>query len=264
MDMTSDQPKPQLEPASRAVGQTYAGKPWYQWAIELSSPFAIVVAFASWCMEADDRTRERHYRAWELINSARATPLEGKREAGWSGDGGRKGALQDLHQHGISLAGVLLRGAHLPGVDLRGADLRAADFAGANLWGAKLQGAKLHVANLAGASLRGAILQDAELFGAELQDSNLAEANLQRARLNSDPPGNVESAYQHPDWRLKGANLRGANLAGADLRGANLQDVEGLTREQLLVAIIDDQTALPDYIILPEGRLEEPGGNAPR
>ncbi len=198
----------------------------------------------------DDRTKERHYRAWELINSARATGSADKTQVGWSGDGGRREALQDLHSHGVSLAGALLEGAHLPGIDLRGADLRAADFAGANLEGANLKGAKLHNATLAGASLRGAMLQGAELFGADLQGANLAEANLQRARLDSDFPGNVESAYLHPSWKLQGANLREANLAGTDLRGANLEGVEGLTLGQLGITSVDNQTELPGYITL--------------
>jgi len=174
---------------------------------KLLEPAAVLVLAFFWLTEMDDRTKERHYRAWELINSARATGSADKTQVGWSGDGGRREALQDLHSHGVSLAGALLEGAHLPGIDLRGADLRAADFAGANLEGANLKGAKLHNATLAGASLRGAMLQGAELFGADLQGANLAEANLQRARLDSDFPGNVESAYLHPSWKLQGANL---------------------------------------------------------
>lgn len=232
----------------------------------------------SWCVrwlsEATDRTKERHYRAWQLINSARASigdggrkdaggaAAEGEKEAGWSGDGGRKDALQNLHGDGVSLAGALLEGAHLPELDLQGADLRAADLGGANLWRAKFRGAKLNNANLKGANLRGAMLDEAELFGANLQDANLAEANLRGARLGADLPGNVESAYLRPGWRLKGANLNGANLAGADLRGADLQSAEGITMEQLANTRLSDRTELPPGLDIPENWIEaeEPPG----
>ena len=44
-----------------------------------------------WQLEADDRDKERHYRAWELINAAR----------GSTGDGGRRDALEDLNRDNI-------------------------------------------------------------------------------------------------------------------------------------------------------------------
>jgi uncharacterized protein YjbI with pentapeptide repeats len=61
-----------------------------------------------------------------------------------------------------------------------------------------------------------------DLNGADLGDANLQEANLE------------------------GAFLQGANLREANLRGADLRNVEGLTKEQIESADIDDETKLPD------------------
>jgi hypothetical protein len=43
----------------------------------------VLVALIVWISEADDREKQKHYRAWELINSAR----------GSNGDGGWRDAL---------------------------------------------------------------------------------------------------------------------------------------------------------------------------
>lgn len=221
--------------------------------LELAGRCTVLVIAVFWLLEADDRTKERHYRAWELINSARAPAGdESKTYPGWSGDGGRKDALEDLNRDRISLAGTLLKGAYLPEIDLDGANLVRADLEYADLTGAKLRCvAKLHDANLRAADLRGAKLQGAELFGADLQDANLAQANLRGVVLGVDFPGNVESAYEHPGLELKATDLTGANLTGADLKGADLQSAEGLTQGQLDTTIGDEWTQLPEGLIRP-------------
>ncbi len=78
--------------------------------LEHAGKFAVLIAVIFWMFEADDRTKERHYRAWELINSAR----------GSTADGGRIDALQDLNEDGVNLAGAPLEEAWLVGIDLRG------------------------------------------------------------------------------------------------------------------------------------------------
>ena len=82
-----------------------------------------------WQLEADNRAKERHYRAWELINAAR----------GSTGDGGRRDALQDLNKDGVSLTAAPLQQAWLSRVDLKGARLEDANLQGAFLGGANLQ-----------------------------------------------------------------------------------------------------------------------------
>ena len=99
--------------------------------LESAGRAAVLVVAIFWLSEAGDRTKERHYRAWELINSAR----------GSTGDGGRKDALQDLNRDGINLAAAPLEQAYLPGVDLKGAYLKGANLGGANLRIANLQNA---------------------------------------------------------------------------------------------------------------------------
>jgi hypothetical protein len=71
--------------------------------LELAGKFTVVVAVFFYFSEAGDRQKAKHYRAWELINSAR----------GSTGDGGRRDALQDLNEDKVSLAAAPLAEAHL-------------------------------------------------------------------------------------------------------------------------------------------------------
>ena len=68
----------------------------HRWAfvefLESAGKFTVLVVAVFWVYECDDRTRERHYRAWDLINAAR----------GSTGDGGRRDALQDLNRSYIA------------------------------------------------------------------------------------------------------------------------------------------------------------------
>jgi hypothetical protein len=107
-------------------------------ALELAGQFTLLLAVISWFWEAGDRQKTKHYRAWELINSAR----------GSTGDGGRRYALQDLNEDRIPLIAAPLAKAFLDEIDLPGANLRSAN----------LSGASLSRANLSGASLVGAIV----------------------------------------------------------------------------------------------------------
>ena len=144
----------------------------------IATRVSIVVAVVFYFMEADDRTRERHYRAWELVNSAR----------GSTGDGGRKSALEELNADHVSLAGaplddawlqeIQLPKAELPFAHLKGALLKKANLRGANLSGADLQGAMLTDADLSGANLFGANLRGASIYTTNLTGADLREANL--------------------------------------------------------------------------------------
>ena len=109
--------------------------------LELAGRCTVLVAAVLWFLEAGDRAKERHYRAWDLINSAR----------GSTGDGGRRDALQDLNKDGVSLNGAPLERAYLVGVDLKGANLGGANLQGNDLRGVNLEGANLTAANLQGA-----------------------------------------------------------------------------------------------------------------
>jgi hypothetical protein len=147
----------------------------HQWAfvefLEYAGRFTILVVAIFWVVEADSRAKERHYRAWELINAAR----------GSTGDGGRKDALQDLNKDHVMLAGAPLEQAYLAGVDLQGANLSFAKLQGADLRWANLQGAYLSTANLGLADLWDANLQGADLRWANLQ----ATRHLTQEQLNT-------------------------------------------------------------------------------
>lgn len=85
-----------------------------------------------------------------------------------------------------------------------------------------LHGISLRAAFLPGAQFAGALLYDCDLEGALLDGADLRGAWL---------------------WQT---NLNRANLDNADLRGADLSGARHLTREQLQLAICDEQTRLPN------------------
>src|SRR4051794_14247772 len=147
--------------------------------LELAGRLSLIVALVLWFREAPDRAKQKHYRAWDLINSAR----------GSTSDGGRRDALQDLSEDGVSLAGAplakaFLRQVNLPRADLSAADLRKAHLSAADLRGADPTGAYLSEAHLTGAHLSWANLSKADLTGADLSRADLTGADLSRADLS--------------------------------------------------------------------------------
>jgi hypothetical protein len=149
--------------------------------------FAAIVYFAG----APDRLKQKHYQAWQVINTA-----EGR-----GGNGGRIDALQELNRDRVSLIGVSVAGAYLQGLRLEQAQARRADFAGADLRDANLTRASLPDADLHFTNLRRANLKHCDLSGAHLDDADLAGADLSQA------------------------DLGGAVLDRADLQNANLAHV---------------------------------------
>ncbi|MGH6922424.1 MAG: pentapeptide repeat-containing protein [Propylenella sp.] len=77
--------------------------------------------------------------------------------------------------------------------------------------------------------LHGAFVRRVDLSGASLVEANLARADATGASFR--------------DADFDRANLDGTILVGADLTGAR-----NLTTEQLSHAVLDETTALPDYI----------------
>jgi len=180
--------------------------------LEFAGRASVLVALIVWISEAGDREKQKHYRAWELINSAR----------GSTGDGGRRDALQDLNEDKVDLSGAPLDKAYLDGVQLQNARLlitglnqaalNRANLSGAYLGWADLSRAALFAANLSGASLVRANLSGAYLVRANLSGAYLTEANLIKAGLS--------------EADLSGADLSGANLEAANLSGASLERVK--------------------------------------
>ena len=174
--------------------------------LDYLSRFGVLVAVIFYFSETGDRLKQKHYQAWQVVNSA-----EGK-----GGNGGRIEALEELNADGVSLVGVNLSSAFLMGVQLPKAKLARANFDGAdarntNLSGAALTDASLRNANFRGSKLEGAsfansALNDVDLTGADLKNADLAGASLENADLqNSD----WEGVRWHSIQSLKGANILG-------------------------------------------------------
>ncbi|MBD2771907.1 pentapeptide repeat-containing protein [Iningainema tapete] len=171
-----------------------------------------------------------------------------------------------------NLSGASLRAANLSRTNLYKANLQRANLKSANLCEAKLflanlQGAKLSKANLQGAGLIGANLQQANLNAANLQQANLNAANLQQAEIffanfsaaslreadfsSANLMGaNLQQAILH-EAKLCGANLVAVNLSEANLcdvklEGAILTGAKNLEPQQIMNALGDGTTQLPE------------------
>src|SRR5690349_7084762 len=103
---------------------------------------SILVAVFFYFHDADNRVKQRHYQAWQVINTAQ----------GKGGSGGRIEALQELNADGVSLIGVDVSGAFLQGIHLGTAHLLRSNFSAvdarnSDFHRADLQDANLHFAN---------------------------------------------------------------------------------------------------------------------
>ena len=108
---------------------------------------------------------------------------------------------------------------------------------GVDLSGANLSGIHLHDQGFK-ANLRNSNLSDTNFMGAKIGFINFSNANLNNANLGQTD--------------LKGANFTNANLNKTNLKGANLNKAINVTCDQVMSAVIDRNTRLPDYIHLLE------------
>jgi hypothetical protein len=141
--------------------------------------------------EAGDRLKQKHYQAWQVINTAQ----------GKGGSGGRIEALQELNADGVQLTGVDVSGAYIRGIRLPQASLARADFeavdardsvfARSNLEFANLRSANFRQGDLSRADLRHADLEDTDLVSATLAGANLTETNLKNADLRNCDLGRI-------------------------------------------------------------------------
>ncbi len=168
--------------------------------------FSILVAVIFYFSESGNRIKQKHYQAWQVINTAQ----------GKGGSGGRIEALEELNADGVPLVGVDVSSAFLQGLtleranllradfsaaDLRHSDLKAADFTAANLHFANFRESNLENASFQSADMTNADLWGCDLTGARLDDADISGADLRFAEL-----GNIQ-------WKqLK--KVTGANIAG--------------------------------------------------
>jgi hypothetical protein len=74
--------------------------------LEYMGSLSILVAVLFYFSESGDRTKQKHYQAWQVINTAQ----------GKGGSGGRIEALQELNADRVPLVGVDVSGAFLQGI----------------------------------------------------------------------------------------------------------------------------------------------------
>jgi hypothetical protein len=170
--------------------------------LEYCGSLSILIAVIFYFLDAPERTKLKHYQAWQVINSAQ----------GKGGSGGRIEALQELNQDHVSLLGVDVSDAFLQGVKLNKANLNRADLSGADMRNADLSKAKLELANLRSANLVDASLAEADISHANFKDADLTRADLQGLKnwqqidsmqdasiggVRNAPPGFIQWAKQH-------------------------------------------------------------------
>src|SRR5271170_158595 len=175
--------------------------------LEYLGSFSILFAAIFYFAGASDRLKQKHYQAWQVINTA----------AGKGGNGGRIDALQELNHDRVALIGVEVTNAYLAGVRLEKAEARRANFSSSDLRRASFKRASLddadfHWANPRGADLRecnlaGSQLDDADLVGANLAGADLAQVSLERADLSGVDLDHVRN------WQAIKA-IRKANIFG--------------------------------------------------
>lgn len=170
--------------------------------LEYLGSLSVLIAVVFYFAESGDRIKQKHYQAWQVINTAQ----------GKGGSGGRIEALQELNRDGVPLVGVDVSGAFLQGLRLLKAGLARSNFEAGDLRDAVLRSSDFHYANLHSANLR-----NADLTGANFTEASLADSDLNGADL---------SGADFTGTDLARADLRHANLAGADWQ--KLKSVEAV------------------------------------
>src|ERR1700724_3089567 len=135
--------------------------------------FGVIVIVVFYFVDSGNRTKQRHYQAWQVINTAQ----------GKGGSGGRAEALQELLEDKVSLVGLDVSDAYLYRVRLDKARLDRSNFHGVDARGGSFQQAKMEFANLTSANVRGGNFSKADLKNADLQDADLIGANFSEADL---------------------------------------------------------------------------------
>ena len=207
-----DKPKPWAEhsealhsPLLKGFHRFEWGLSWMAWALsnwalldvlEHLGTFSVLVAVIFYFAGSGNRMKQKHYQAWQVINTAQ----------GKGGSGGRVEALQELNADGISLVGIEASGAFLQGVKLVNGNLSRCDFHASDLRNSKFMDAAMTFCNLQDANFRGA-----DLSGARLEDADLENVDLNGATLR--------------DTVLSRVTLTAVDLRNTDLQGLVWNDI---------------------------------------
>src|SRR5215468_4875008 len=106
--------------------------------LEYLGRFSVLAAVIFYFSDSGNRIKQRHYQAWQVINTAQ----------GKGGSGGRIEALQELNEDKIPLVGVDVSSAFLQGIHLGHANLLRADFSAADLRNSDLKSSDFTDADL--------------------------------------------------------------------------------------------------------------------
>lgn len=206
---------------------------------------SLISGAVGYFLEADERRKQTHYQAWEVINSA----------AGREAESGRRAAIEDLWADEVHLDGLDIHNAVIQNLNLGyhcyflkmrspkffcdismfGSRRKQVRLNGANLGQVYLYDANLEQAFLGRVDLKKAQLERVDLAGAYLREANfgkavLHEANLERAYLvgsNLEKAVVWESHLREIDLSratLKESEFMEADLERASLREANLEE----------------------------------------
>jgi uncharacterized protein YjbI with pentapeptide repeats len=172
--------------------------------------FSVLIAVIFYFSESGDRVKQRHYQAWQVVNTAQ----------GKGGSGGRIEALQELNADRVPLVGVDVSGAFLQGVRLDKARLLRSNFSAADVRDGKFQSADFSYANLRSTNFRGshlnqasfeaAVLDESDLTGVDLSGADLTDASLEDADLSN---ADVREIHWERIANLKNANIFGVKNA---------------------------------------------------
>lgn len=178
--------------------------------LEYLSSLSVLAAVLFYFSESGDRTKQKHYQAWQVINTAQ----------GKGGSGGRIEALQELNADKVPLVGVDVSGAFLQGIRLGEARLLRSNFSGADARNSTFRlsdftDADLHFANFRqgdfySARFVGCNMDNADFFGADLSEADLSQASLERTDLRNT---NLRDLHWRDIRNLKMANIYGVKAA---------------------------------------------------
>ena len=183
--------------------------------LEYLGSFSVLVAVIFYFSESGNRIKQRHYQAWQVINTAQ----------GKGGSGGRIEALEELNADKVPLVGVDVSSAFLQGLKLERANLLRSDFSAADLRRSDLQFADFTNANLHAANFRESDLEHASFQSADMRDTDLWGSNL------------------------GGAKLDDADISGADLRFADLRNVQWKQLKKVTAVNIAGVKNAPDGFV---------------
>lgn len=175
--------------------------------LEYMGSLSVLVGVILYVSESGDRTKQRHYQAWQVIDTAQ----------GKGGNGGRVEALEELNADHVALVGVDVSGAFLQGVrlpsarlsrsNLSAADARNSSFRLSNFTDSDLHFANFRQGDFYGANFAECNMDDIDFSGADLTEADFTGASLDRADLSNTTLRGIA-------WRgIK--SIRMANIYGA-------------------------------------------------